>query len=72
MNAVFPFTAKSITRREAAFHPSAGQYRARANLIRSSIGPATGGPERAALLEMAMGFERLAAELEQMRTKRGL
>ena len=69
MNAVLPITAKSITRREAAFHPSAEQYRARANLIKSSIGPATGGPERAALLDMAMEFERLAAELERMRTR---
>lgn len=69
MNAVLPITAKSITRREAAFHPSAEQYRARANLLKSSIGPAIGGPERAALLDMAMEFERLAAELERMRTR---
>ena len=71
MNALPPTTAKLITRREAAFHASAEQYRTRANIIRGSIGPATGIQERAVLLEMAVEFEHLAAELERMRTKRG-
>ena len=73
MNALLPATTgKSITRRAAAFHASAEQYRARANIIRSSIGPATGAQERGVLLEMAAEFERLAAELQMMRSKRGL
>ena len=73
MNAFLPTpTGKSITRREASFHASAEQYRARANLIRGSIGRATDDQERGVLLEMAAELERLATELEMMRMKRGL
>ena len=68
MNALLPAAlAKSLTRREAAFHPSAEQYRARAAVIRDSIGPATGIQERALFPEIAADFERLATELEMMR-----
>jgi hypothetical protein len=73
MNALLPIpTGKSITRREAAFHASAEQYRARANLIRGSIGRPTDDRERGQLLEKAAELERLATELEMMRIKRGL
>jgi len=65
-------TGKSITRHEADFHAFAEQYRARANLIKASVGPATGAQQRAVLLEMASKFERLAAELEAMRMQPGL
>jgi hypothetical protein len=72
MSGLVPNTPRAMTRRQAAFHPSAEQYRARANLIRGSIGASTGDQQSAILLEMALQFEQLAATLERMRTKRGL
>ena len=71
MKLAFLSTARLLTSRAAAMHPSAEQYRARANLIRASVGPATGAEQRAVLLEIASEFERLAAELEAMRMKPG-
>jgi hypothetical protein len=58
---------RTISKAEAAFHPSAEQYRERANVIRDSIGGGTGTQERGRLLDMAMEFEQLAAALEEMR-----
>jgi hypothetical protein len=61
-----------MNKRDATLHPSAEDYRTRANLIRRSIGPKTNIQERDTLMQLARDFEERAAALEQMRIKRRL
>lgn len=59
-----------MNRREAAFHSSAEQYRARAKLARNSADFESSEDDRAKLLVSAREYERLAISLEQMRATR--
>jgi hypothetical protein len=58
-----------MNKRYTTLHPSAEEYRTRANLLRRSIGPKTDAEQRDTLMELARDFEERAAALEQMRIK---
>jgi hypothetical protein len=59
-----------MNRREAGFHSSAEQYRARAKLARNSADFESSEDDRAKLLISARKYEHLATSLEQMRSTR--
>jgi hypothetical protein len=60
-----------MDKHEAAFHPSAEQYRKQAKLARNSAEFESNPDERATLLVRAQQYEQLATSLERMRGKRG-